>query len=130
MIHGPLADFPFTKHPDGNWKLDADVSGVDLAFAHDWPSLTDISAHLSIERESLAVDASAANINGNKLDRAEAHIDDLSNAVVDVDDATSGEIGRYYDFPRASPLQIGRASCRERECQSVYISVGAVTLKT
>lgn len=104
VIRGPLADFPFEKHPDGTWRLDADVGGADLAFAADWPELTDISAHLSIERGSLAVDAAAANINGNKLDRAQAHIDDLSNAVVEVDAATSGEIGRYYDFLRASPL--------------------------
>src|SRR3546814_14326283 len=29
----------------------------------------------------------------------------------------------------AKPLQIGRASCRDRVCQYVYISVGAVSLK-
>ncbi|HET8880683.1 MAG TPA: DUF3971 domain-containing protein, partial [Solimonas sp.] len=103
-IRGPLADFPFTKHPDGVWKLDADIGGADLAFANDWPPLTDVAAHLSIDRGSLAVDASAANINGNKLDRAVARIDDFGSGFLSVDAATSGEIGRFYDFLRASPL--------------------------
>src|SRR3546814_2095025 len=33
------------------------------------------------------------------------------------------------DNPEATPLQIGRASCRERVCQYVWISVVAVSLK-
>lgn len=103
-IRGPLDDFPFIKHPDGVWKLDADIGGADLAFADGWPPLTDVAAHLSLDRGTLAVDASSADINGNKLDRAVARIDDLDSGLLHVDAATSGGIGRFYDFLRASPL--------------------------
>src|SRR3546814_14430488 len=40
------------------------------------------------------------------------------------------DLGRWpWGCPGARPLQIGRASCRERVCQDVYISGGAVSLK-
>ncbi len=104
-LRGPLADFPFVKHPDGVFKVDADLSGVDLAYAKDWPTLTDIAAHLSVTGSSLKLNATAADLSGNRVERALLRIDDFAEAVIDLDASSSGEIGRYYGFLQASPLQ-------------------------
>lgn len=103
-LRGPLRDFPFVERPDGVWKLDADVAGVDLAFAPNWPPLDDLGAHLSIAGRSLTVSTTVARLNGNRIDRAVARFDDVNSGLLEVDASTGGEIARFYDFLRASPL--------------------------
>ncbi|MGH7292546.1 MAG: DUF3971 domain-containing protein, partial [Myxococcota bacterium] len=104
QIRGPLRDFPFASHPTGNWKLDLDAAGVDLAFAPGWPQLDDVSAKLAFAGAGLTVTANSAKLNGNKVDRAVARFDDFGTSILTVDAATSGEISRFYDFLRDSPL--------------------------
>jgi uncharacterized protein (TIGR02099 family) len=103
-INGPLADFPFAQHRDGVFKVDADISGADIKIGNGWPTLDNIAAHLSLLGASLQLDATSASIGGNKLDRAVARIDDFAEAMLTVDGRTHGDLGRYYDFLRASPL--------------------------
>lgn len=104
LIRGPLADFPYVSHPTGVWKLNLDTAGVDLRFAPDWPQLDDVAARLTFTGASLAINAISAKLNGNKIDRAVARFDDFATSLLTVDAATSGEIARFYDFLRASPL--------------------------
>lgn len=104
-IRGPLRDFPFTHHPTGFWKLDIDAAGIDLAYAPGWPQLDDVAARLEFTGSSLAINGTGGRLNGNKIERAVARFDDFATSVLTVDAATSGEISRYYDFLRRSPLR-------------------------
>src|SRR3546814_12926611 len=49
-------------------------------------------------------------------------------AVVDETDVAHGDVGAVDRLDRQGVEEIGRASCRERMCQSVYISVVAVSI--
>ncbi|MFT4047280.1 MAG: YhdP family protein [Solimonas sp.] len=103
-IRGPLRDFPFAAHPSGSWKLDLDAAGVDLAFAPGWPPLDAVSARIEFSGAGLTVTGTGGKLNGNRIDRAVARFDDFADGVLTVDAAGSGEIARYYDFLRDSPL--------------------------
>src|SRR3546814_20611128 len=66
-------------------------------------------------------------------DRGVARADALHERAVQVGAALDRELaGLVHAKPRPAAAEagkIGRASCRERECQFVYISVGAVAIK-
>ncbi|NKF22842.1 YhdP family protein [Solimonas marina] len=103
-IRGPMSDFPFQKHPDGVFKIDADVGDANIEIGDGWPTIENVAAHLSVAGAGLEVDASAATIAGNAVDHVVARIADFGAAELTVDGSTHGEIGRYYDFLRNSPL--------------------------
>ncbi|SER19074.1 TIGR02099 family protein [Solimonas aquatica] len=103
-IQGPLADFPYHQRPTGSWQLDLDALGVTLAFAPDWPKLEDVAAHLSFSGNSLSIEAQSLKIAGNPVRRALARFDDFDDGILRVSARTEGEIARYYDYLRATPL--------------------------
>lgn len=104
-IHGPLDDFPFEKHPDGKWKLDFDANAVKLLYHPDWPQVDDINAHLSFTGNSLDVSVDNGSVLGLRLTKASARFADFSDGQLQVDAAVNGDLPKFYDFLRASPLK-------------------------
>ncbi|AXQ28265.1 TIGR02099 family protein [Solimonas sp. K1W22B-7] len=124
LIRGALPDFPFTRKNDGEWKLDIDVSGARLAYAPDWPALTDVDAHLAFRGNGLEVRADSAKISGNQVDQARAVIADFHDSLLQVDGSVAGETARFYDFLRNSPLRHNLAGLINRTRASGPARVG------
>jgi uncharacterized protein (TIGR02099 family) len=104
-IHGPLRDFPFNEKHSGEWSLDLDAANVRLAYLPDWPVVDNIGAHLAFRGNGLAVEADRATVMGNPVQHAEAAFPDFGNHEFTVDAQVAGEISRFYEFLKSSPLR-------------------------
>lgn len=104
-IHGPLADFPYEKNPDGKWKLDFDANAIKLRYHPDWPEVDGIDAHLTFTGNRLDISADSGSVKGLQLVKAQARFADFGDAQLQVDATVGGELPRFYDFLRASPLK-------------------------
>ncbi len=104
-IRGPIADFPFHDRPTGAWGLELDAADGVLAFAPDWPQLSDVRAHLAFSGNSLTVRSDQALIGGNKVSSAEVRFADFDDHLMSIEGAASGELKRFYQLLRESPLQ-------------------------
>lgn len=103
-IRGPVRDFPFHKHPTGEWRLEIDTADAVLDYAPGWPRIGDIRAHLLFQGNSLVIDSDQADIGGNRVVSAEVRFDDFNERLLVVTGAVEGELARYYKFLRDSPL--------------------------
>lgn len=104
-IRGPIADFPYGRHPTGEWGLELDVADAVLAFAPNWPQLRDIRAHLAFAGNGLTIRSDQAEIGGNRVSSAEVRFASFDDHLMSIEGATSGELKRFYQFLRESPLQ-------------------------
>lgn len=76
ILYGALEDFPY-RDDEGHFQVLFSTSDVSLKFLDDWPLLTDLSATVLFDNESLFVtDASAMTLN-NRLFNGYAEIADL-----------------------------------------------------
>lgn len=67
-INGQAKDFPFDK-TDGEFDINAHVSGVDLIFAKDWPLSKDVEAYVHVNKRDLEADVVYANLQGAFVDQ-------------------------------------------------------------
>ena len=104
-IRGALSDFPFDKGRAGEWKLDLDVSGANLAFAPDWPAIEDIDARLAFRGNGLTIEGDKCRLAGNRIGSVRASIADFHDSLLHIDGEVAGETARFYDFLRNSPLR-------------------------
>ncbi len=104
-IRGPIADFPYHSRPTGEWGLELDVADGVLAFAPDWPQISDVRAHLAFSGNSLTVRADQGLISGNRINAAEVRFADFNDHLMSIEGSASGDLKRYYEFLRESPLQ-------------------------
>lgn len=104
-IRGPVADFPYGAHPTGEWGLELDIADGVLAFAPDWPQLSDVRAHLAFSGNSLTIRSDQAELGGNRVSSAEVRFADFGDHLMSIEGATSGELKRFYQFLRESPLR-------------------------
>src|SRR3546814_16877913 len=88
----------------------------------DWSSDVCSSDLITLEANPSSVEA------GRFADFRAAGVNRVSLGVQALDDDALRFLGRRHDLA-AALTEIGRASCRERVCQSVSISVVAVSLK-
>ncbi|MGH8460494.1 MAG: YhdP family protein [Stenotrophobium sp.] len=105
VIHGPLADFPFHKNHSGSWKLDFDANDVKLGYHPDWPQVDGIHARLAFAGNGLDISADSGSTAGTRVETAHARIVDFDGAQLQVDATVSGEMARFYDFLKTSPLK-------------------------
>lgn len=105
VIQGPLADFPFHKHPTGRWALDIDAADVELAYHPDWPAVNDVDAQLHFEGSSLAIESRHGTIVGNPIETATARFPDFGTGQLLIDGTVRGETGRFYQFLSSSPIR-------------------------
>ena len=110
MIKGPLKDFPFDERKTGAWKLDFDAAHVNLAFLPEWPRIDQIGAHLTFQGNGLDIAANTGLITGNSIETVQARFKDFMHPVLEIDGSVKGEMTRFYDFVRRSPLKKELAS--------------------
>lgn len=77
LWHGKLVDFPYRQH-DGVFQSKGVVVGGRMAFAPDWPELTDIDAELWFENSQMRLSSSKAQLLDIAItDEVLVRIDDL-----------------------------------------------------
>lgn len=103
-INGPLRQFPFTDG-GGVWNLDLDVAGARLMYSPRWPKAENLSAKLHFHGNGLSIDADSADIGGSHAGGIQARIRDFRDHLLVIDGSVEGEMAKFYDFVRNSPLQ-------------------------
>jgi uncharacterized protein (TIGR02099 family) len=76
ILKGPLIDFPFDKGT-GEFLIKGEVSGVDLHYAPDWPTLKDISAKLVFMNRKVLIDADHAEMLGVPIKKVHGEIPNM-----------------------------------------------------
>lgn len=104
-IQGPLRDFPFAEKPTGEWALDIEADGIELAYQPDWPPVENLAATLHFTGNSLAIATTQGRVSGNAIRSASARFPDFHTGQLLVDGTVAGETGRFYDFLASSPLR-------------------------
>ncbi|MFP5357663.1 MAG: YhdP family protein [Gammaproteobacteria bacterium] len=104
-IHGPLADFPYHQRQTGEWKLDLDASGLQLAYAPDWPAVTGLDAQLQFRGNGLGIESRQATVLGARAESVSARIEDFRAGQLDVQARVTGQTEAFYEILRQSPLR-------------------------
>ena len=103
-IEGALSDWPF-DHGEGSVNARARVSGVDLHYSPDWPSIEAISADLHFEGRRAEFSLSEGRIRGAEIAGAHVRIPHIgSETTLDIEGEVSGSTDQAADFLRHSPL--------------------------
>jgi uncharacterized protein (TIGR02099 family) len=103
VFRGDLADWPFHDLA-GRFEARAEVEDVRLVYLPDWPVAERIRAVADFVNAGLHVDASAAEVLGNKVDKASADIPDLAEPVLDLDLTGAGAGKDLLGFIKATPI--------------------------
>ncbi|QDL35974.1 YhdP family protein [Rhodoferax sediminis] len=116
-VKGDLHDLPFADPKQGEFHVAANLQNTTFAFVpHSlqsageppWPALTQLSATLVFDRQSLQIKGATgkfAGANGLPVTRADAQIADLTHAATVVVDAqTKGPLKDMLGFVAGSPL--------------------------
>lgn len=103
LIEGPIEAFPFVDG-SGVFELDIEVQDGRLAYLKTWPVMDQASASVRFRGNSLGVQVSEGRVLGNRVERFSAQIDDLTEALLQVDGVIRGEAADLYAFLGASPL--------------------------
>ena len=115
-VRGDLRDFPFAHVPSGEFRVTAQVQGVDYAYVPaalrpvteaPWPALSGLSGELVFDRAGMQVRNARGSFAGFGRLRAgplQARIDDLEHPVVQVDGEVRGPLGDMLSLVRGSPV--------------------------
>lgn len=104
-LEGPLHAFPFDEE-SGVFNIKAQLDGVDLFFAHNWPLTTDIAGLLTVDKRKLETAVFKANFNGIPLKEAHLSIDDLGldKETLLLHSISEAESEKALNYIKASPL--------------------------
>ncbi|MEG2154571.1 MAG: YhdP family protein [Burkholderiaceae bacterium] len=118
-LRGRLADFPFTRPAQGDFRVTAHVAGVELDYVPSgrrdaaghyvaselWPALKDIDGSLLFDRAALEVRASRAQATGLQLSHVVARIPSLAaDARVLAEGKIAGPLEGMVRFTNTSPV--------------------------
>jgi uncharacterized protein (TIGR02099 family) len=116
-IKGDLYDIPFSDPKLGEFRIAAQVAGVEFAYVPDiaraadslpWPPITQLNGELIFDRSSVAVNAATGRMgNGLQITKADARIPDLgsASAAVQLSADTRGPLAAMLAIVNSSPLQ-------------------------
>jgi uncharacterized protein (TIGR02099 family) len=106
QIRGLLNHFPYhNPHEAGLFRIDFDVRDGVLQYAHDWPAIERINAHLVFQGRTMLIDSSSASILGMPVGPVKAEIKDFYEALLEVTGAAAGDAGKMLSFLTESPLR-------------------------
>ncbi len=101
-LSGRPRDFPF-EDGSGHFLAVAEVNGLTLDYADDWPIVTDISGEVRFERETLSGEVFSGVISASPLVRGEMAIDNIRRPTLTVSGEVDSSVDRLLAFLRASP---------------------------
>lgn len=106
QIKGPAADFPYHRRPTGFWQLKLPVRDGGLAFAPDWPALTQANADLTFTGNRMSVTLAQARFGPVRQVSGQAEIKAMNNdAVLEISGKTRDDVPALLSLMNQSPLQ-------------------------
>jgi uncharacterized protein (TIGR02099 family) len=118
-VKGEIDNLPFTDPKQGDFRISADVQNATFAYlprslqakeALPWPTLTQLSGDLLIDRTQLQVKGVRAKLGGTpgaanvQISKAQALIADLNHATVTVTAEARGALAEVLGLVNGSPL--------------------------
>jgi uncharacterized protein (TIGR02099 family) len=112
-LRGPLARFPFANPKEGDFRIEARVSDVTLAYvppdapgaALAWPAFQRLSGELVFEREGMEIRNAAARLWGLELKPVKGAIRRLHpHPVLEVDGQVRGPLADLLRYVNGTPL--------------------------
>jgi uncharacterized protein (TIGR02099 family) len=116
-IKGDMYDIPFNDPKLGEFRIVAQVAGVEFAYVPDaaraagslpWPPITQLNGELVFDRSSMAINAATGRMgNSLQITKADARIPELGSATaaVQVSADTRGPLANMLAIINSSPLQ-------------------------
>jgi uncharacterized protein YhdP len=117
-LRGDLAQFPFKRPPDGEFRIAGKVTDATLDVAPGnaadgrppaagsvWPLLTGIDADIVFERASMTINAQRGSVYGARIQNTSARIADLGrDAMLEVRGQAAGPLADMVRYVNASPV--------------------------
>lgn len=106
VLKGPLEHFPFAEADQGEFRVSAKASGVQLQYAHGWPRLEEIEADLVFRGAGMEIAAGRGVLLGVRLSGVRAVIPDLGAAQpqLTVTGEARGDTNAFLRFIEESPV--------------------------
>ena len=105
LLHGPLARFPFHGR-EGRFEARVNVADAILDYRPGWPRIEELDAEASFVNLGMSVRAAYGKILETELTEADAVIDDLTHATLEIDGGASGSLAGMLRFVEESPLGV------------------------
>ncbi len=102
-LRGPLKAFPFEKG-NGEFVIVVDFRDSTLAYAPDWPLVTEASGRLVFSGPSLYSTQNQARVAGIDVENVVARIPNLRTGVVTIESSAQTELSKVLGFLKNSPL--------------------------
>ncbi len=100
---GPIDLFPF-ENGEGQFRLAAELSDVQLRFVSSWPSAKGVSANVVVNNAAMEARVTNGALLGNQIRDARLRFADIRNGVLDAQATTEGPIQEALDFFAAAPV--------------------------
>jgi len=104
QFYGYLTDAPFRKN-EGISLADFNVSGVDLTYLKNWPSVKNISANLRFVNDTMTINAKQARLFDSKISATTVYIDNFISPTLDVKGNVDVNLQDIKKFVNGSPLR-------------------------
>lgn len=102
-LQGPLQKFPFRGN-EGLFLIKAQIEGLTLDYQRGWMPATDLHIDAEFRNAGLTAVATAGNVNGLSLDRAEGRIKDYRDSEINLKAQTHGDLDNALRFVQQSPV--------------------------
>lgn len=106
-MKGPLQDWPYDRSRNGRFFIGAKIQAATLQPAPRWPVLENLYGHLIFEGNGLRAENVSAQLQGVRAQEGKVVLADFSaaNSRVEINANLQGELGSYWQYLKASPLQ-------------------------
>jgi uncharacterized protein (TIGR02099 family) len=122
---GPLEAFPFDGG-EGEFRVDADVEDVVIAYVGDWPPAEDLDGKVQFVNASFSGGGSGRTL-GNRSNDLRVSFADLRKGELSLQATTTGELDQVLAFLNAAPL-VTRSLGRDFERLEAYAGTGSVAV--
>ena len=102
-LNGPLRQFPF-RGDEGLFLINAKIDGLTLNYQQGWIPATGLKIDAEFRNAGLSAVATAGDVNGLTLDRAEGRIRDYRDAEINITARTHGGLDNAVRFVQQSPV--------------------------
>ncbi len=104
VIKGSSKEFPYANG-EGVFNADFDFSNGKVKAINNWPHVNVLAASVEFRQNSMDVEVSRANTQGNELSRTTLSIDDFKRPVIKLHGRAKGDIAGALDYIRNSSLK-------------------------
>jgi len=110
-VKGDLWDFPFVNRKDGEFRIAAQVQGVQLAYVPSepgwespWPAFTDLDGELVFERNAMQIRHARGRVFGVELSNVNGGIADMAHPVLEIEGGARGQAADLVRYVNATPI--------------------------